>query len=176
MAAGITPTYTVQAGNPTNEETGSILNYNEQMEYRRGGKTNLMFSAACLGGHWKRVNTVVPDLFQGGSWLSAKLDSKEFEQNRYDVVTRCMERGMNYIDACTMQEVIMYAKALKGRRDKMYLGFSWYQGEMRSLSREMGEDMGDEFNEVVDRLEKGEAPESIEESMPDLGAGGDEMF
>jgi aryl-alcohol dehydrogenase-like predicted oxidoreductase len=28
----------------------------------------------------------------------------------------------------------MYAKALKGRRDKMYLGFSWYQEEMRSLS------------------------------------------
>ncbi len=137
VAAGVTPTYTVHAGNPTNEKTGSILNYNEQMEYRRGGKTELMFSAACLGGHWKRVNKVVPDLFKGGSWLSAKLDSEEFEQNRYDVVTRCMERGMNYIDACTMQEVIMYAKALKGRRDKMYLGFSWYQGEMRSLSREM---------------------------------------
>ena len=28
----------------------------------------------------------------------------------------------------------MYAKALKGRRDKMYLGFSWYQEEMRGLS------------------------------------------
>ena len=42
---------------------------------------------------------------------------------------------------------------------------------MRKMSREMGEDMGDEFNEVVDRLESGESPESIEESMPDLGAG-----
>lgn len=39
---------------------------------------------------------------------------------------------------------------------------------MRKMSREMGEDLGDEFNEVVDRLEKGESPESIEESMPDL--------
>jgi putative FmdB family regulatory protein len=47
---------------------------------------------------------------------------------------------------------------------------------MRKMSREMGEDMGDEFDEVVDRLESGESPESIEESMPDLGAGGDEMF
>jgi len=45
---------------------------------------------------------------------------------------------------------------------------------MRKMSREMGEDMGDEFNEVVGRLEKGEAPESIEQSMPDLGAGGDD--
>ncbi|RME96122.1 MAG: aldo/keto reductase [Verrucomicrobia bacterium] len=128
---------TVYAGNPTGEKTSHILNYNEQMEYRRAGKTGLMVSAVCLGGHWKRVNKVVPGLFPGGSWLSAKLDDKDFEKNRYDVVTRCIERGINYIDACTKQEVIMYAKALKGRRDKMYLGFSWYQEEMRSLSREM---------------------------------------
>ncbi len=132
----VTPTYTVYAGNPDNKDTRGILNYNEQMEYRRGGKTNLMFSAVCLGGHWKRVNTVVPGLFKGRSWLSADLNSKEFEKNRYDVVTRCIERGINYIDACTKQECIMYAKALKGRRDKMYLGFSWYQEEMRHLSRE----------------------------------------
>ena len=44
---------------------------------------------------------------------------------------------------------------------------------MRKMSREMGEDMGDEFNEVVDRLEKGESPEAIEASMPDLGGEGD---
>jgi Flp pilus assembly protein TadB len=42
---------------------------------------------------------------------------------------------------------------------------------MRKMSSEMGEDMGDEFNEVVDRLESGESPESIEETMPDLGEG-----
>lgn len=46
---------------------------------------------------------------------------------------------------------------------------------MRKMSSEMGEDMGDEFNEVVERLEKGESPESIEESMPDLGTGGDSL-
>lgn len=40
---------------------------------------------------------------------------------------------------------------------------------MRKMSREMGEDLGDEFNEVVDRLESGESPESIEKSIPDLG-------
>ncbi len=45
---------------------------------------------------------------------------------------------------------------------------------MRKMSNEMGEDMGDEFEEVVDRLEKGESPESIEESMPDLGTGMDD--
>ncbi len=28
--------------------------------------------------------------------------------------------------------------------------------------------MGEEFNEVVDRLEKGQSPEEIEEAMPGL--------
>lgn len=40
---------------------------------------------------------------------------------------------------------------------------------MRKMSSEMGEDLGDEFNEVVNRLETGESPESIEQAMPDLG-------
>ncbi|NIN69638.1 MAG: zinc ribbon domain-containing protein [Anaerolineae bacterium] len=40
---------------------------------------------------------------------------------------------------------------------------------MRKMSAEMGEDMGPEFDEMVDRLEAGESPEEIEESMGDLG-------
>ena len=43
---------------------------------------------------------------------------------------------------------------------------------MRKMSSEMGEDLGGDFNEVVDRLEAGEDPDSIEESMPELGAAG----
>lgn len=42
---------------------------------------------------------------------------------------------------------------------------------MRKMSHEVGEDMGEEFHEVVDRLEKGQAPEEIEKAMPELGAG-----
>ena len=105
--------------------------YNPEMEYRRLGKTGLWVSAVCLGGHWKRVDKMVPGVFESKKWLSAKLDSDGFKKNRYDVVTRCMEVGINYIDACTWQEVVTYSRALKGRRDKMYLGFSWYQEEMR---------------------------------------------
>jgi aryl-alcohol dehydrogenase-like predicted oxidoreductase len=134
VAVGLAANGIVHAGNPDKADTSKILNYNADMEYRRCGKTNLMVSAVCLGGHWKRVNKMVPGLFNGDSWLSAKLDSPEFEKNRTDMVSRCIERGVNYIDACTTQEVTMYAKALKGRRDKMYLGFSWYQEEMRGLS------------------------------------------
>ncbi|MCL6430796.1 MAG: zinc ribbon domain-containing protein [Anaerolineae bacterium] len=40
---------------------------------------------------------------------------------------------------------------------------------MRRMGREVGEDLGPEFDEVVDRLEAGESPEEIESSMPDLG-------
>ncbi len=42
---------------------------------------------------------------------------------------------------------------------------------MRKMSREMGEDIGPEFNEVIDRLEAGQNPEDIEATMPDLGSG-----
>jgi len=41
---------------------------------------------------------------------------------------------------------------------------------MRKMSSEMGEEMPSEFDEVIDRLESGQSPEEIEESMPDLGA------
>lgn len=42
---------------------------------------------------------------------------------------------------------------------------------MRKLGGEMGEDLGPEFNEMVDRLEAGEDPEEIERSMGDSMGG-----
>ena len=112
-------------------DTSKIVNYNENMQYRPLGKTGLMISAVCLGGHWKRLDKVVPGVFRSRKWLDAKLDMDGFKKNRREVVTRCMEVGINYIDACTWQEVMAYSEALRGRRDKMHLGFSWYQEEMR---------------------------------------------
>lgn len=129
-AFALAPTFTVYAGNPDQQKTAGILNYNEQMEYRRGGKTNVMFSAVCLGGHWKRVDAVLPGAFHvKGGWNTVSLDNAAFHKNRHDVVTRCIERGINYVDACTIGEAIAYSHALKGRRDKMYLGFSNYVRE-----------------------------------------------
>jgi hypothetical protein len=43
---------------------------------------------------------------------------------------------------------------------------------MRKMGNEMGEEVPPEFNEVVDRLEKGQRPEEIEKDLPDLGEGG----
>jgi len=88
--------------------TSKILNYNPNMEYRRQGKTNLMVSAVCLGGH-----------------------SRSNQAERNEIVSRCIDIGINYIDACTRGEVIRDAKALKGRRDKMYLSLSHCGHEVR---------------------------------------------
>ena len=89
-------------------DTSKILNYNPDMEYRRQGKTNLMVSAVCLGGH-----------------------SRSNQQERTEIVSRCIDAGINYIDACTSGEVIRDCKALKGRRDKMYLSLSDCGHEIR---------------------------------------------
>jgi hypothetical protein len=40
---------------------------------------------------------------------------------------------------------------------------------MRTMSQETGEDLGPEFDDMVDRLEAGEDPEEIERSLGDLG-------
>ena len=90
------------------QSAGKILNYNSEMEYRRCGRTGLMVSAVCLGGHWKRVNVMNQDLVQ----------------NRSEVISRLIDVGINYIDACWGGEVMTYSEALKGRRDKMYLALS----------------------------------------------------
>ncbi len=39
----------------------------------------------------------------------------------------------------------------------------------RQMSSELGEDAGPEFNEVIDRLERGQSPEEIERELPALG-------
>lgn len=42
---------------------------------------------------------------------------------------------------------------------------------MREMGNELGEDAGPEFEEVVSRLESGQAPEEIERQMPEFGDG-----
>jgi aryl-alcohol dehydrogenase-like predicted oxidoreductase len=92
-------------------ETSKILNYNPDMEYRRQGKTGLMVSAVCLGGH-----------------------SRSNLQERTEIVSRCIDAGINYCDSCTAGEVRRDAAALKGRRDKMYLALSHCGQEVRNAN------------------------------------------
>jgi len=91
------------------ESTSKILSYNPDMEYRRLGKTNIMVSAVCLGGH-----------------------SRSDEKERAEIINRCMDAGINYIDACWDNEVKRDAKALRGKRDKVYLALSHGAKEVRN--------------------------------------------
>jgi len=110
-AAGMAalPAPRARAAEPPAADTSRILNYNHRMEYRRLGKTNLMVSAVGLGGH-----------------------SRSNEKERTEIVSRCIDAGINYIDACTRGEVCRDAKALQGRRDRMYLALSHCANEVRN--------------------------------------------
>jgi predicted aldo/keto reductase-like oxidoreductase len=100
--------------------------FNPDMEYRRLGATGLWVSAICLGGHWKRVNEVTGRKIPGVGIPKDAADAEVLFKNRSDVVTRCLEVGINYVDACTADEVTAYGKALQGRRDKMYMSFDMW--------------------------------------------------
>ncbi len=89
-------------------------NFHENMEYRRLGRTNLMLSAVSMGGHWKQIP------FPPGK--------DDFKKNRREVLAAALEQGINYIDACWYGEVLAYAEALKGNREKIYFGFDWHGG------------------------------------------------
>ena len=72
-------------------------------------RPSLMVSAVCLGGH-----------------------SRSNDESGREIVSRCIDAGINYIDACWDNEVKRDAKALKGRRDKMYLALSHGAKEVRN--------------------------------------------
>ncbi len=104
------------------------------MEYRRLGKTGLTISAVGLGGHWKGLEAVLRRPFQGSGYDDADFDNihaPDFIANRHEVVSRAIELGVNYVDACSPQEVLAYSRALEGRREAMYLGYSWHTREPR---------------------------------------------
>ena len=90
--------------------------YNPDMEYRRLGSTGMWVSAVCMGGHWKRVAEVTGQKIPPVSIPADKAAEKVLRKNRYDVLTSCMEVGINYVDACTEAEISVYGPALKGRR------------------------------------------------------------
>jgi predicted aldo/keto reductase-like oxidoreductase len=97
-------------------DTSKILNYNPKMGYRRLGKTNLIVSEISLGGHWTNR--------EGGRyWLEFAHDQvpEDVVKNRTEVVSACIDYGINYLDITTSAECLSYGAALKGRREKMYI-------------------------------------------------------
>lgn len=126
MAAGVAVGVGAKKTGGASVDTSKILNYNPNMEYRRQGKTNLMISAVCLGGH-------------------SRSDLKE----RTEIISRCIDLGVNYIDACTKGEVVRDAKALKGRRDKMYLALSHCGKETRNEKYRTSKKLLESLDEVL---------------------------
>ncbi len=114
------------AAPPQPAGTSKILNYNPNMEYRRQGKTGLMVSAVCLGGH-----------------------SRSSEQERREIISRCIDLGINYIDSCSDYEVNRDAKALEGRRDRMYLALSHCAQEVRNENFRTSKKLLGSLNELL---------------------------
>ena len=134
--AGCQSTHASKAGSVVKpvEKTRS---FNSEMEYRILGKTGLSISAVGLGGHWKKVP------YRSGT--------EEFKKNRSDVVSACIDSGINYIDACAEGEVIAYSEALRGRRDKMHLGFSYCEHEMRHKKWQSKKKLLECFDDLMKR-------------------------
>jgi aryl-alcohol dehydrogenase-like predicted oxidoreductase len=116
-------------------EIEKTRSYNPEMEYRRLGKTGLWVSAICLGGHWKRVDKVLKSTSNfgvcEGELQADSRDMTAFLKNRTDVVSRCIDVGINLIDFAGSSEPPVYAKALQGRRDQMYIAWSMGGQELR---------------------------------------------
>ena len=92
-------------------QTSKILNYNSNMEYRRLGKTGLMVSVVSLGGH-----------------------SGARGKRRHDIVSRCLDIGINYIDSTGSGELLRDIEALGKNRDKVYLALSETGREPRNAN------------------------------------------
>lgn len=94
--------------------TSKIINFHPKMIYRRLGKTGLMLSEVSLGGHWKNRNA-------GRYWDSFSNEQvpDDVAKNRSDVISACIDAGINYLDITTAAECLSYGVALKGRREKM---------------------------------------------------------
>jgi len=110
--------------------------YNENMEYRRLGRTNLMLSAVSMGGHWKQ--------------MPYRHGSDDFKKNRREVISACLDHGINYIDACWSGEVMAYAEALGSNREKIYFGFDWTGGRDPAVAGSL-EKMKQQLDEGLQR-------------------------
>jgi putative FmdB family regulatory protein len=120
-------------------------------------------------------------------------------QNRFDVFMTYAEYGKKELvcPQCGGKHVrrrvprVRFARSEESRLDTLASDFSDPSAldglekdpkalgrMMRKMGSEMGEEIPPEFDDVVDRLEKGQTPEEIEKEMPDLGTdaadGGDD--
>jgi len=109
-------------------DAAKILNYKAEMEYRRLGKTNFMVSAVGLGGH-----------------------SRSNQDERNEVVSRCLDIGINFIDSTGAGELLRDIKALGSRRDKVYLALSETGQEPRNPDFRTAKKLAETLDEALQR-------------------------
>ena len=122
IAAGTIAGALARQGQPVNQpDTSKILNYNPKMRYRRLGKTGLMISEVSLGGHWRAPWRTREDGWWWGKFANEQVPDK-VAKNRTEVVSKAIDCGMNYLDITGGEECLCFGVALKGRREKMFVG------------------------------------------------------
>jgi aryl-alcohol dehydrogenase-like predicted oxidoreductase len=81
-----------------------------------------MVSEVSLGGHWKDR--------QGSRYWESFVNDEvpaDVARNRTEVISACIDAGINYLDIGTSAECLAYGVALKGRRHKMVIGADDFQ-------------------------------------------------
>ncbi len=111
-------------------------------------------------------------------------------KKRFEVILSYSEYGQKKVTCphCASSKVerrigrVRVARSERGRLEDMAAGSDLNAVDedpralgrmMRQMSQQVGEEMPPEFNEVVDRLERGQDPEQIERELPDLGGDGE---
>ncbi|MHC4443732.1 MAG: aldo/keto reductase [Planctomycetota bacterium] len=107
----------VAPGTQPVDKKPKIINYNPKMKYRKLGKTGLMLSEVSLGGHWK--NREANPFW--GDFENEKVP-EDVVKNRTEVISACIDAGINHLDITTGAECLAYGAALKGRREKFIIG------------------------------------------------------
>jgi putative FmdB family regulatory protein len=113
-------------------------------------------------------------------------------QKRFEIFMTYAEYGSRPVTCphCESQEVqrriarVRVAKSIESRMENVEDPSSLEGLEddpralgkmLRKMEGQVGEEIGPEFSEVIDRLEAGQSPEEIEESMPELNLPGDNL-
>ncbi len=81
----------------------------------------------------------------------------------YDTVRRISRVRIGHSEESRIDSLLDLEQLTRLENDPQALGQM-----MRNMSHDIGEDLGPEFDEVVDRLEKGQNPEEIERELPNL--------
>lgn len=147
IAGTFSKTYAGSGEEEKSRKPAEILNYHPRMGYRQLGKSGLVLSEVSLGGHWKNRNG-------GRYWNSFANDEvpADVAKNRTEVVSACIEAGINYLDITTAAECLAYGVALKGRREKMYVGADDHQLGPRNPDNRNVKALTKDIDECLRRL------------------------